>query len=313
MTPAHDRADSRRLSWHVRLLLGGYPPWWRLRYDDEMRDTLLALHASQGGGSVGWDLARGLVDAWLHPTSPEVNITPRTTRLVSRTAWGLLLLVLSGGVFAKVVEDPAFSTAADAHPALAWCLDAVRAAALGCSLIAALAAVVALPAMLRLPAMDRRRCLLLLAVVPACGVGWLAALAATRLVTDSTAIHSTQHIAAFAGLAAATVAAGACSTAAVLQVVLRLTQEGLVTRLRPAAVVTTGVFAVVAAVSLAAWTVAVAAQSPHLLSADYGMIGTPTAVSLAAVVAGFAGAALLCGQSAVDVLSSPADAQRSSR
>lgn len=305
-----------QLSWHIRLLLGGYPPWWRLRYDDEMRDTLLALRA---GGTMqalsGIDLARGLVDAWLHPTttSPEAHMTAQTTRLLGRTAWGLLLLALAGCAFAKVVEDPAFTAAAEAHPALALSIDTVRAAALACLVIITVAAVVTSGAVIRLPASDRRHCLLLLAVVPACTLSWLVALAAARLVTDSTAIHSARHVAAFAIVAAATVVAGVCCTAALLQVAARLPQDGAVPRLRSAALVVTGPLVALIALSVMVWTVLVATQSPHLLRADNGLLATPTVVSALAVVVALVAAAVLCGRSAVTVFSSRADAPRNTR
>lgn len=304
-----------QLSWRARLLLGGYPPWWRLRYDDEMRDTLLALREARGCRQAdSWDLARGLVDAWLHPTltSSEARMSDHTARLLSRTAWGLLILVLAGAAFAKVIENPVFTAAADADPALMWSVVALRAAGLACAAVIAIAAVAAGSAVRRLPASDRRRCLLLLAVVPASAAGWFLALAGARLMTDSTPVHSSAQIAAFVALAAATVLAGACSTAALLQINLRLPQRGFVTPVRTAAMVATGVFVAVAALSVAVWTVVIAAQSPHLLGADYGLLATPTVITMLAVVAGLAAAASLCGRGAIGVLSNPADAPRSS-
>ena len=115
-----------RLSWQVRLLLGGYPPWWRLRYDDEMRDTVLAMtSAGHWRPRDSRDLFRGLVEAWLNPglVPSEDPMPDPTRRLIPHTAWGLLLFVLAGAGFAKGIDDPMYTQAASAHEAIGWCVD----------------------------------------------------------------------------------------------------------------------------------------------------------------------------------------------
>jgi hypothetical protein len=62
-----------------------YPRWWRRRYGDEMRALLDAAPARRGDGR---DLARGALDAWLHP--PEPSHLPAFAALLGGGIWTMI-------------------------------------------------------------------------------------------------------------------------------------------------------------------------------------------------------------------------------
>jgi hypothetical protein len=59
-----------------------YPPWWRARYGDEM-DAVLEVGTQHRRDL--FDLARGALDAWLHPSSP--SWLPASAALVGGGLW----------------------------------------------------------------------------------------------------------------------------------------------------------------------------------------------------------------------------------
>ncbi|MEP6638031.1 MAG: hypothetical protein ABJC39_01660 [Chloroflexota bacterium] len=71
-----------------------YPRWWRRRYGDEMRE-LLELAPPTELDRV--DLARGALDAWLHP--PEPSRVPLVAALVGGGLWTMI----AGRVLAQPV------------------------------------------------------------------------------------------------------------------------------------------------------------------------------------------------------------------
>jgi hypothetical protein len=70
-----------------------YPRWWRRRYGDEMRALLDVAPARRGDRR---DLARGAVDAWLHP--PEPSHLPAFAALLGGGIWTM--------VAARVASQP---------------------------------------------------------------------------------------------------------------------------------------------------------------------------------------------------------------
>jgi hypothetical protein len=73
-------------------LLVLYPRWWRARYGDEMEGILVEL-APQPIDRM--DLARGALDAWLHP--PEPSIVPSLAALAGGGLW----TVAAAGILAQ--------------------------------------------------------------------------------------------------------------------------------------------------------------------------------------------------------------------
>lgn len=306
----------RELGWYVRLLLGSYPRWWRLRYDDEMRDTLLALREDGGWRRGGCcDLLRGLVDAWLHPTHfpTEHRMTDRTTRFVPRAAWGLLLFVLAGSAFAKLVEDPPFTAAARQHQALSWWGDALVVCAVATALVMTVATLPSFAALARSRSGCRVRLPAPLVVVPVSALAVSATLLLARQVADGTSVHRPSHVGAFLALALVTALGGIASTLALVRVATQVPEEPSIARSRTAAMVATGVLTGLGAVAVLGWTLTAEAETPHLLHTQNGLLATPTLLTVLIALAGLGGAAVLCGSSAVGALSSRGAAQRSSR
>lgn len=62
-----------------------YPRWWRRRYGDEMRALLELAPARRGDRR---DLARGALDAWLHP--PEPSHLPALAALLGGGIWTMI-------------------------------------------------------------------------------------------------------------------------------------------------------------------------------------------------------------------------------
>lgn len=66
-----------------------YPRWWRVRYGDEMA-VLLEDHPPTRRDRV--DLARGALDAWLHPPVP--SLVPAISSLVGGGLWTMLAVIV---------------------------------------------------------------------------------------------------------------------------------------------------------------------------------------------------------------------------
>jgi hypothetical protein len=96
-------------------LLELYPQAHRARYGDELRAVL-----EQGPVTVGtlFDLARGALDAHVHPGTLVASPARRMRGTVSAALSLWIALVVVGGAFAKTTEDAPFRNAEAAHPLL---------------------------------------------------------------------------------------------------------------------------------------------------------------------------------------------------
>lgn len=288
-------AHDSRLGWRVRLLLGTYPPWWRIRYDDEMRDTVLALRDEGRWNAKGSrDLVRGLMSAWVNPTSvpSEEGMPQRDRRLVPFAAWGLLLFVLGGLGFAKMLDYPEFTDAANKHPALSWSVTALIGVAICTTVVMTVCAAAAATALMR----QRER--LWQAVRPLLAVPVsVAALAATLVIARAgaggpTAAHGRQ-VAAFVALVGVAVVCGVVCTVALMNTALRVPESRTVALSRRIALVSVGGLTAIGALSVLAWTLVAASQTPSLLRADEGLVSTPTLLTVCvSLTLLFAGAGL---------------------
>lgn len=315
MSQQQPNPSRRTLGWTATLLLGSYPPWWRLRYDDEMRDTMMALR-DEGRWSAAStrDLLRGVVAAWLAPTRvPSENSNlDHQRQLIPFTAWGLLIFVFAGSAFAKVVEDPAFAAAGRQHAALSWCVTTLTVAAIAIAVAMAIAATFSLVVVLRSGASTRWRTLKPLVVAPTSLAAFAITVAVTRSVTDASAGHVDGQIAAFSALVLVVLVGGVATTIAVMRVAVRVPDAPGVAVNEQIATVVVAVLTTLSAVTTLIWTLVAAAESPYLLHSHDGLLGTPTAASLAVVLIGLAASAVLCDRSAL-ALSSRGDAPRSRR
>jgi hypothetical protein len=293
-------------------LLASYPLSWRTRYTDEMEDTVLAMQQDGSwSGRHTADLLRGLGSAWLNPThgGSEDPASDGTRRLVPASAWGLLLFVLAGGGFAKLVEDPRFLEARHHHVAQAASIDVLA----GCAVATAIVMVLCtLPSLVALARREPRHLLPLL-VVPASAAVVAVALAIAKHVAEGAATQSTSQVVAACVLGGVTLAAAVCSTVAIMHVAVRVPAGRTVELTRQVAMVVVAVLTAIGVLAVATWVVATEVQAPGLLHMNGGALGTPTLPSLVVALAGLLAAAALCGASGVRALSSRAGARQSTR
>lgn len=240
--------------WLVRL----YPSAWRARYADE----LLAWIAEGGlGPLVALDLARGALDANLHPNlaaGRRIAMPDRLRGLVVGVLCGYAAFVFAGAGYQKLTEYDDFVAVAHRHAAVGTAFDAVVAAAL--AWFAGTLALLAWHARTStLPAGQ---------MGTAAGFyGWIASLA----------------LAAAVGVAGAVVA--------VRRAVLG---TGLLRLAAGAAAVTTAAM-VVMLVATVVWGVALRAADPVLFHSAQGIRASSTAGSWAAIVVCMAAATAVAG------------------
>lgn len=302
MTDERELSTGTGLGWRIQLLLVCYPPWWRVRYDDEMRDTVLAMReAGHWRKSSGLDLLRGLMSAWLNPaTIPcDQGMPERDRRLVPFAAWGLLLFALGGAGFAKMLDYPPFTTAADRHPALGWCVTALVGAAVCTAVVMSTAALVALAGLMRQPGCRRQTARPLL-VVPLSAAALAATVGIARRVADGPA-HAHQGF-AFVALVAVTGVCGLVCTIALMRTAVRVPESRAVAVSRTVALVLVGALTTLATLSVLAWTLVAAGETPTLLQGHAGLVSTPTALTLAITLAGLVAAAALCLRATAGVM-----------
>jgi hypothetical protein len=314
MTTARGVADAR-LGWRVRLLLGAYPPWWRIRYDDEMRDTVLALRdEGRWTSKSAVDLLRGLVWAWVTPAAlpSEGGMPARDRRLVPFAAWGLLLFGVGGAAFAKMLEDPPFTVAASQHPAFSWCLVALTISAFGTAAVMGAATVVALVALLRTrprPWADAKPLL----AVPASAAAVALALVLARRLADGPDLTPARQTFAFVGLAAVVGICGVVSTVALMRTAFRVPESRVVSLSRTVALFSVGVLTTAAALSVAAWALVATTQTPSLLQTHQGVLSTPTLLTLCLCLAALVSGAGLCLRATLATLRVSSPRRRSAK
>ena len=227
MSGSRGLVEDARLGWRVRLLLGCYPPWWRVRYDDEMRDTVLALRDEGRWTATGSrDLLRGLVAAWVNPAgvADDEGMSAGERRLLPFAAWGLLLFVLGGAGFAKTLEYPEFTSAADRHPLLAWSVDLLAVVAVCTAVVMAAAALVALASV-----MPRRSARLRVARplvgVPVGLAAFAVALMVARGIASGSAPAHDRQLVTFLVLVTVTVICGGVCTVALMRAAARVPES----------------------------------------------------------------------------------------
>ncbi|MDQ6725309.1 MAG: hypothetical protein M3066_03960 [Actinomycetota bacterium] len=276
MAPRH---ASRRL---VHLLVRLHPPGWRRRYGAEFAGVVeAALADGTRRGRLIVDVARGAVDARLHPSLTEGSSPTASLRGAASTAFcAFIAFVIAGMGFQKMTEDPSFSAAAHAHPALAW---SYRLVVGGAVLAGAAIAVAALPVAVAVARQARagRRDMLRLLVIPpvAAAVSVLTTVGLARLGGHAGRVHAAGNIALFGivvalGLATAVIwgagAASAMHDAAVSGRALRAQVVPLAVASLAMAAVTLGV---------AGWGVALRVSDAALFRTDNGVLATPMALS----------------------------------
>lgn len=261
----------------VRLLIRLHPPQWRRRYGDEFATV---VDSALAGGTSRWrvtvDVARGAADAHLHPSLTEGSSPTASLRAASSTAFCAFIVFVIGGIgFQKMTEDPSFSSAAHAHPILAWSYRLVVGGAVVAGVAIAAAALPVAIAMTRQARVGRRDMLRLLVIPPvAAGVSLLSIVGLARLGGHVDHMHAAGNVALFCivvalGVATAVIwgssAASAMQGAAVSGRALRAQVVPLGLAAAAMAVVTVGVVG---------WGVALRASDAALFQSDNGLFAT---------------------------------------
>jgi len=281
-------------AWLVRL----YPSAWRARYADE----LLAWVAERDlGPLVAVDLARGALDAHLHPDlagNRGISMPDRLRGSVLGVLCGYAAFVLAGTGYQKLTEYDDFVAAAHHHAAVGVAFDAVLAGSL-----VALAAMLAAGAPVGLAtvrqALAGHRELRRPLAVVAAGMVWFAGTIALLAWHARTAgplpAGQMGSAAGFYGWAASLVLAAAVGVAGAVAAVRRAELAAGVLRFAAGAAVVTTCAMVVMLVATVVWGVALRAADPALFHGAEGIRASSTAGSWALIVVCMAAATVVAG------------------
>ena len=261
----------------ARALVRLYPPSWRERYGEEY----LALLADVGLDARSClNAARGAAGAWIRPSGAVLGGVQRLRATVSVAWWAWI--ALAGGllVFAQMTEDRPFRSADAAHPLLGVLYDATVIAAVVSGLAVAVGAVPVALSLWRAARRRRQRVTVGLLVVPAVvPVGWLlVVIAIVRLVphsrTPGVGIGNGWFLVV---LALGLIAAAACAAAPTVAL-RRVDAARPALRLATAAALPATIAMTLAAITAAAYAIALPATAPGLDATVSGRMLVPWAV-----------------------------------
>ena len=258
-----------------------YPRAWRGRYEEEFLAML-----EQGRWSIRdlFDVALGVVDAWLRPQvvyEGRLVMVSRIRGSVLAVLWAWAGMVVAGVGFRKLTEYDDFVRAARDNMLVGVAFDAVIVGA-----VVALAAVtvggapVSFAALRKAFAEGRKDVPLLLCMPPLIGAGFVGyVLVLVKVIypaVGSVSVHGTVNVALFLSLVGAFVLAALASAWAVTAAVRRVEVEARALRfaLYPAAIAAAAMAVVL--VGTTVWGLGLLAQAPALFSGDGGILATPT-------------------------------------
>jgi hypothetical protein len=289
----------------VRVVLTLYPQRWRDRYGDEFAALLIDMSsAARWPARIGFivEAASRALDAHLNTSFPngERLMPNRIRRAVATVACAVIVFIIAGFGFEKMIEDPAYHVAARQHAAVGTSFDILRVAAILAG-IAVLAGALPLAwSVIRQAVTSRRADLIkLLLIPPAAVIGWLAVVEIIVALDRHPRVHSAANLAIVAlvvvlGLAAAV----ACAWATVAILRRADLAPGL---LRPE-IVPMAVLSVCMAVVTGAdlsWGLAIRSADSTLFHSDNGLIATPMPPSWIAGVLVLAAATVVTAASTV--------------
>jgi hypothetical protein len=275
------------------MILRLYPPAWRDRYADE----LLAWTEEGGLGPLrALDLARGALDARLHPEVLEKGGNPVRERLrgsVLGVLCGYALFVVAGMGYQKLTEYEDFTDAARRHAALGASFRVVLVAALVALAAVAVAGTPIALAVVRQALTGRRELRRPLALV-ALAVLWLGATLAMLAGRASPSPNAPMSGTGAFLLWSASVTLPAALGLGAAVVAFRRADLGLpLLRFASVAVAVAAAAMLVMLAGTVVWGVALRSAEPALFHADEGLRATTTASSWAGIVVLMALAAAL--------------------
>ena len=275
-----DPAGQDRDPLFVRMVLSLYPRRWRDRYGEEFAALLIdTTAASSWPARIGFMAEAGswALDAHLHSAlGTGGRLMPdRIRRAVATVACAVIVFIIAGFGFAKMIEDPAYAVARQ-HAAVGASFDILRAAAV-VAVVAILAGALPLAwTVIRQAIAGHRGDLIrLLLIPPAAIIGWLAVVQVIVAFYRHPQAHSAANIAVVALimiLGAAAAVACAWATVAILR--RADLAPGL---LRPEVIpmaVLSACMAVVTAADLS-WGLAIRSADGTLFHSDNGLLATP--------------------------------------
>jgi hypothetical protein len=285
----------RHEPWAVRFALRLFPGPWRARYGDEFSALLLDTGLSP---AIIYDVLLAAADARLHPGRLERGWPPvierlRRSELVIFVCW--IVLAVAGTGFAKLTEDPPFTTLRADQPLVAAAFDLVLAGAL-VSFLALLAAGTPIAAAIALDALRRRRwSQLVLLAVPVLAIGAWIGLTLLLVSLAGPPSDGLLRVALFITWVGSFLVAVAVGTVALGVAALNGSVDERLYRwaVRPALLTVAGMALV--ALAVIAWGGAVLATQPSVFWGFGGFLATSTALSwfgIAVVMAGSSGVAV---------------------
>jgi hypothetical protein len=266
-------------------LLRLYPASWRERYADEFAAVLVA---SLADGARRWrlaaDVAAGALDAHAQRRF-DLGGSPmpeRIRRAASIAFCASVVFAIAGSAFAKMTEDPVFTTAARDHAAVGWSFDVVYGGAILAGLAVLAGALPVLAAVVREALAGRRDLRRLLLVPPAAVGAWVGLV---LLVTQVAHRTPGPDFGAFFAVAGSGILVAARSAGALLAAAHRI--ELPVRVLRAEWLPMGALSLAMAAVTVAGlvWGLALQARAPSLFQSAAGVVSTSLALTWAASVA----------------------------
>ena len=268
---------SRLVGWLVRL----YPRAWRDRYEEEFVAML-----EQGRSSIRdlFDVALGVVDAWLRPQviyEGRLVMVARMRGAVLAVLWAWASLVVAGVGFRKLTEYHGFVRVARDDVLVGVAFDVVVVGAVVALAAVTVGGVPVAYAALRESLVEGRKDVPLLLCVPLlCGarfVGYVLVLVKVIYpALGRTAVHGTVNVALFLSLVGAFMLAALASAWAVTAAVGRIEVGSRILRFAIYAAAVAAVAMTVVLVGTTVWGLGLLAQAPGLFSADEGILATPT-------------------------------------
>jgi hypothetical protein len=205
----------------------------------------------------------------------------RIRRAASVAFCASVVFAIAGSAFAKMTEDPVFTTTARAHPAVGWSFDVVYAGAILAGLAVLAGALPVLVAVVRQALAGRRDLRRLLLVPPAAVGAWVGlVLLLTRLPGPSAG----PDLAAFLALALSGALAAALSAGALLAAAHRIELPDRILRSEwlPMSALSLAMAAVTGAGLV--WGLALQAQAPSVFASADGVVSTSLTLTWAASV-----------------------------
>lgn len=291
----------------VRALVGLYPSRWRQRYGHELAAVLAA---ALGDGTrrprLALDVALGALDARIHSSlgGGHPAMTEHLRSATSRALYAFVGFVLAGVGFQKMTEDTSFSSAATAHPLVAWSYHLVVVAAVVAGL-AVLTGGLPLGLHIARQTFGGRRDLVRYLMAPPGAVLVFVALTMSlfRLFGHRTTnVHSAANVSLFLLIVALGMAAAVVCASSLVAALRRADIPPRLLRFQVVPISALSVAMTLTAVAALVWGLALRSSNPTLFHSDNGLLATALPATWLSTVVAMAVATAIAGQAALRAL-----------